>query len=119
MNKGYSVRLAIHAGRDSDIPLDDPFERAGQIFAGTPLAMYIPQTTVNILLETLRANNLSGTPFATLKASTCMIDGPAVLKNQAITQLGKWSCLAITIMLGSFYRILFYFVLGNAQNHRH
>lgn len=92
---------------------------AGQIFDSSPLGVYIPGTTVDILLESLRENALFNTPFAALNVSTCLMDGHAVLENQAITQLGKWTNLGITIMFGAFYRILFYFVLGKAQNQRH
>lgn len=69
--------------------------------------MYIPGNTVDILLASLRENALFGTPFAALNVSTCLMDGHAVLENQAITQLGKWTNLGITIMFGAFYRILF------------
>ena len=92
---------------------------AGQIFDSSPLGMYIPGNTVDILLQSLRENALFNTPFAALNVSTCLMDGHAVLENQAITQLGKWTNLGITIMFGAFYRILFYFVLGKAQNQRH
>ncbi|KAG0611831.1 hypothetical protein M758_7G168200 [Ceratodon purpureus] len=95
------------------------YETAGQIFTNTPLAPYISETLVENVLDTVRTEVLGNTPFSTLNGSTCMMDGMAVLKNQDITQLGKWTDLAITIMFGVVYRIMFYFVLGNAQNQRH
>ncbi|XP_024384304.1 ABC transporter G family member 17 isoform X2 [Physcomitrium patens] len=95
------------------------YETAGQIFTNTPLAPYIPETLVNSVLETLKEDVLSDTPYSDLNGSTCIMDGMAVLQNQDITQLGKWSNLVITIAFGVVYRVLFYFVLGKAQNQRH
>jgi hypothetical protein len=95
------------------------FLNAGQIFTNTPLAPYIPETLVNNVLNTVKSEVMANTPFSTLDGSTCIMDGMAVLKNQDITQLSKWTNLAITIMFGVLYRILFYFVLGSARNQRH
>jgi len=74
---------------------------------------------VDEVLDTVKADALSSTPYSALDGSTCIMDGIAVLKNQDITKLGKWTNLAITVMFGVVYRILFYFVLGKAQNQRH
>lgn len=74
---------------------------------------------MNSVLETLKEDVLSDTPYSDLNGSTCIMDGMAVLQNQDITQLGKWSNLVITIAFGVVYRVLFYFVLGKAQNQRH
>lgn len=92
---------------------------AGQIFTNTPLAPYISETLVDNVLGAVKAEALANTPFSTLDGSTCIMNGMDVLKNQDITQLGKWANLTITVMFGVFYRVLFYFVLGNAQNQRH
>lgn len=77
------------------------------------------ETLFDKILDTLKTDVLSRTTYSTLDGSTCIMDGNAVLKNQDITKLGKWTNLAITIMFGVVYRILFYFVLGKAQNQRH
>jgi hypothetical protein len=95
------------------------YETAGEIFSATPLGLILSQPKIVTVLEYLRQNYMSGTAYQNLNTSTCMIDGAAVLQNQSITQLGKWSCLGITVAFGALYRLLFYVALIiSAKNSR-
>jgi len=95
------------------------YETAGEIFSATPLSLLLSQPKIVTVLEYLRQNYMSGTAYQNLNTSTCMIDGAAVLQNQSITQLGKWSCLGITVAFGALYRLLFYVALIiSAKNSR-
>ncbi|KMZ57915.1 ABC transporter G family member [Zostera marina] len=54
-----------------------------------------------------------------ITANTCLITGPDILRQQDITQLGKWECLLVTVAFGIFFRILFYCaLLLGARNKR-
>nr|CAD1822064.1 unnamed protein product [Ananas comosus var. bracteatus] len=51
---------------------------------------------------------------------TCLTTGADVLRQQAVTQLGKWQALAVTVASGFFFRLLFYvaLLLGSKNRRR-
>ena len=81
------------------------FVRGVQMFDGTPLGSVPDAMKVNLLKA------MSASLGITLDSATCITTGADILKQQAITQLSKWSCLWITVAWGFFFRILFYFSL--------
>ncbi|KAM7464112.1 hypothetical protein LguiA_032233 [Lonicera macranthoides] len=88
--------------------LDDPnkcFIRGVQIFDNSPLGLVPDSLKVKVL------ESLSKTLGMNITSSTCVTTGVDVLKQQGITDISKWNCLWITIALGFFFRILFYFAL--------
>ncbi|KAF8402808.1 hypothetical protein HHK36_010899 [Tetracentron sinense] len=87
---------------------DDPikcFVRGVQIFDNTPLGAFPDPMKIKLL------QSLSNTLGMTITSSTCVTTGTNILKQQGITDISKWNCLLITVALGFFFRILFYFSL--------
>ncbi|KAI3839426.1 hypothetical protein MKX03_017549 [Papaver bracteatum] len=50
---------------------------------------------------------------------SCLLTGLDIVRKQDMTDLSKWSCMWITLAMGIFYRILFYFsLLFGSRNKR-
>ncbi|KAL6624340.1 hypothetical protein ACP70R_031661 [Stipagrostis hirtigluma subsp. patula] len=81
------------------------FSRGVQMFDGTPIGR-MPEA---VKLKVLRA--ISNTLGNNMTASTCVTTGADVLAQQAVTDIGKWKCLLVTVAWGFFFRALFYVVL--------
>ncbi|KAG0462309.1 hypothetical protein HPP92_020785 [Vanilla planifolia] len=87
---------------------DDPtkcFVRGVQMFDNTPL-MSLP-TAVKLNVLQAMGNSLG----VSLTNQSCITTGTDILKQQAVTDLSKWSCFLITVGWGFLFRILFYFSL--------
>ncbi|KAM7526280.1 hypothetical protein LguiA_016182 [Lonicera macranthoides] len=87
---------------------DDPtkcFVQGIQIFDNSPLGL-VPDTLKLELLKTM-----SKTLGMSITSSTCLTTGLDILKEQGVTDISKWACLWITVVLGFFFRFLFYFAL--------
>ncbi|CAI9783220.1 unnamed protein product [Fraxinus pennsylvanica] len=87
---------------------DDPskcFVRGIQVFDSSPLRA-VPDEIKLKLLE-----SMSKTLGMNITSSTCFTTGTDILKQSGVTDMDKWSCLWITVALGFFFRILFYFAL--------
>lgn len=87
---------------------EDPskcFVRGTQVFDGSPLRA-VPEAVKRSLLKTM-----SKTLGMNITSSTCLTTGSDILKQTGVTDIDKWSCLWITIALGFFFRVLFYFAL--------
>ncbi|PIN03876.1 Transporter, ABC superfamily (Breast cancer resistance protein) [Handroanthus impetiginosus] len=87
---------------------DDPskcFVRGIQVFDGSPLRSVPDSVKLNML------KSMSKTLGMNITSSTCLTTGADVLKQAGVTDIDKWSCLWITIALGFFFRVLFYFAL--------
>ncbi|PKU78912.1 ABC transporter G family member 20 [Dendrobium catenatum] len=87
---------------------DDPtkcFVRGIQMFDNTPLGVLPVALKLNILQA------MSGSLGVSITSQTCITTGTYILKQQAVTDLSKWSCLVITVVWGFFFRALFYFSL--------
>ncbi|XP_009765003.1 ABC transporter G family member 20-like [Nicotiana tabacum] len=96
---------------------DDPlkcFVKGIQIFDGSPLRAVPEQLKIKLL------HNMSKTLGMNITSSTCLTTGADILKQTGVNDLNKWSCLWITIALGFFFRILFYFalVIGSKNKRR-
>ncbi|KAL3682878.1 hypothetical protein R1sor_000900 [Riccia sorocarpa] len=85
------------------------YETASEIFTGTHILENSKAITKNVIRH-LRPL-LHGTRFENMTRSTCLIDGPSILRRQSIGTLTKWECLAITVCFGVFYRLMFYIAL--------
>lgn len=95
------------------------FETGAQILYGTPLAG-LPTSVVANMLATLDASLPASSPYKNLNVSSCVTDGSVVLRNQYVTQLGKWACLGVTVAFGVLFRLCFYIVLRlGGKNTRH
>ncbi|KAL6865410.1 hypothetical protein ACP4OV_016561 [Aristida adscensionis] len=81
------------------------FSRGVQMFDGTPIGRLPEAAKLKVLhaISTTLENNMT--------ASTCVTTGADVLAQQAVTDIGKWKCLLVTVAWGFFFRILFYVVL--------
>ncbi|KAL4189789.1 hypothetical protein AMTRI_Chr08g208900 [Amborella trichopoda] len=90
------------------------FSRGTQVFDNTPLGAMTPA------MKTMFLRLLSGSIGRNVTESTCVTSGVDILREQGITQLGKWECLWVTIAWGFFFRILFYFslLLGSKNKRR-
>nr|GMD59639.1 ABC transporter G family member 20-like [Ipomoea batatas] len=84
---------------------DKCFVKGIQIFDGSPLKA-VPEALKIKLLQ-----NMSKTLGINITSSTCLTTGPDILKQTGVTDINKWNCLWITIALGFFFRLLFYFAL--------
>ncbi|XP_062230570.1 ABC transporter G family member 1-like [Phragmites australis] len=81
------------------------FSRGVQMFDGTPIG-HMPEA---VKLKVLHA---IGTALGTnVTTNTCVTTGADVLAQQAVTDIGKWKCLLVTVAWGFFFRALFYIVL--------
>ncbi|AQK79219.1 ABC transporter G family member 16 [Zea mays] len=81
------------------------FTRGVEMFEGTPIA----HMTEAVKLKVMQA--ISDTLGSNLTANTCVTTGADVLAQQAVTDIGKWNCLLVTVAWGFFFRALFYVVL--------
>ncbi|CAO2195178.1 unnamed protein product [Urochloa humidicola] len=90
------------------------FVRGAQIFDNSPLAALPDAVKARVLASISSALGVG------IGADTCVVTGPGVLQQAAVTQLGKWECLLVTAAWGFFFRILFYFslVLGSKNKRR-
>ncbi|VFQ99374.1 unnamed protein product [Cuscuta campestris] len=95
---------------------EDPtkcFVRGIQMFDGTPLAGVSTDMKGRLL------SSMSGTLGIRITGGTCVITGADVLAQQGVMDLGKWSCLWITVAWGFFFRVLFYLsLLMGSKNKR-
>ncbi|KAL0347251.1 UNVERIFIED_CONTAM: ABC transporter G family member 6 [Sesamum calycinum] len=94
---------------------DDPskcFVRGIQVFDGSPLRA-VPDSLKLKLLK-----SMSKTLGMNITSSTCLTRGSDILKQSGVTDIDKWSCLWITIALGFFFRVLFYFALLSKNKRR-
>jgi ABC-type multidrug transport system ATPase subunit len=81
------------------------FMRGVQMFDGTPMGRLPEATKVNVL------NAMSRSMRVDFNSSSCITAGPDVLAKQAVTDLGKWACLWVTVAWGFVFRALFYLTL--------
>ncbi|XP_040380079.1 ABC transporter G family member 1-like [Oryza brachyantha] len=81
------------------------FSRGVEMFDGTPIGS-MPEA---VKLKVLDA--ISNTLGSNMTASTCVTTGADVLRQQAVTDIGKWKSLLVTVAWGFFFRALFYVVL--------
>ncbi|XP_057513207.1 ABC transporter G family member 20-like [Actinidia eriantha] len=96
---------------------DDPskcFMKGVQMFDNSPLGA-VPTPLKLKLLKTM-----SKTLGLNITSTTCVTNGLDILKTQGITDISKWSCLWITVALGFFFRMMFYFslLLGSKNKRR-
>ncbi|EES01718.1 hypothetical protein BDA96_03G375000 [Sorghum bicolor] len=90
------------------------FVRGAQIFDNSPLAALPDAVKARVLASISSALGVG------IGADTCVVTGRGVLHEVAVTQLGKWECLLVTMAWGFLFRILFYFslVLGSKNKRR-
>ncbi|OEL22517.1 ABC transporter G family member 5 [Dichanthelium oligosanthes] len=81
------------------------FMRGVQMFDGTPMGRLPEATKVNVL------NAMSRSMRVDFNSSSCITAGPDILAKQAVTDLGKWACLWVTVAWGFLFRLLFYLTL--------
>ncbi|KAL0916260.1 hypothetical protein M5K25_013755 [Dendrobium thyrsiflorum] len=81
------------------------FVRGVQIFDTTPLGKMPEETKEKVLAAIGGALGMSISP------ETCLTKGMDILKQNGVTQLGKWWCLVVTVAWGFFFRVLFYLAL--------
>ncbi|KAL2644237.1 hypothetical protein R1flu_011824 [Riccia fluitans] len=85
------------------------YERAANIFSGTPLEPVKDPAFVDGLLAYVRAS-LPNTSYASMTRDSCVLSGHDIYLSREI-DLSKWANLGTTISFGIFYRILFYVIL--------
>ncbi|KAJ8532894.1 hypothetical protein K7X08_015783 [Anisodus acutangulus] len=90
------------------------FVKGVQIFDVSPLRV-VPEPLKIKLLQ-----NMSKILGMNITSSTCLTTGTDILKQSGVNDLNKWTCFWITIGLGFFFRILFYFalVIGSKNKRR-
>ncbi|KAG6485894.1 ABC transporter G family member 5-like [Zingiber officinale] len=90
------------------------FSRGVQMFDNTPMEGLAEATKERALAA------ISGALRMNMTSTTCITTGPDVLRQQSITQLGKWGCLWVTVAWGFFFRGLFYvtLLLGSKNKRR-
>ncbi|XP_047095647.1 ABC transporter G family member 16-like [Lolium rigidum] len=81
------------------------FARGVEMFDGTPIAGMSEAVKMKVL------HAIGNTLGTHMTAQTCVVTGADVLKQQAVTDLGKWMCLLVTAGFGFFFRALLYVVL--------
>ncbi|KAL6907662.1 hypothetical protein ACP4OV_002701 [Aristida adscensionis] len=81
------------------------FMRGVQMFDGTPMGRLPEATKVNVLNAMSRSMNVD------FNSSSCITAGHDILAKQAVTDLGKWACLWVTVAWGFLFRVLFYLTL--------
>ncbi|RLN28227.1 ABC transporter G family member 16-like [Panicum miliaceum] len=81
------------------------FSRGIEMFDGTPVGHLSEATKLKVL------DAISRTLGSNMTANTCVTTGADVLAQQAVTDIGKWKCLLVTVAWGFFFRALFYVVL--------
>ncbi|OAY83564.1 ABC transporter G family member 16 [Ananas comosus] len=90
------------------------FARGAQIFEGSPLGELPGELRGRVLAAIGEALGVA------IADDTCLTTGADVLRQQAVTQLGKWQALAVTVAWGFFFRLLFYvaLLLGSKNRRR-
>uniref|UniRef100_A0A0D3G2M5 ABC-2 type transporter transmembrane domain-containing protein n=1 Tax=Oryza barthii TaxID=65489 RepID=A0A0D3G2M5_9ORYZ len=81
------------------------FSRGVEMFDGTPIGAMSRAVKLKVL------DAISKTLGTNMTANTCVTTGADVLAQQAVTDIGKWKCLLVTVAWGFFFRALFYVVL--------
>ncbi|XP_025809076.1 ABC transporter G family member 16-like [Panicum hallii] len=81
------------------------FSRGVEMFDGSPIGR-LPEA---VKLRVLDA--ISATLGTNVTANTCVTTGADVLAQQAVTDIGRWKCLLVTVAWGFLFRALFYAVL--------
>ncbi|CAL4895981.1 unnamed protein product [Urochloa decumbens] len=81
------------------------FSRGIEMFDGTPVGRMSEAVKLKVL------DAISRTLGSNMTVNTCVTTGADVLAQQAVTDIGKWKCLLITVAWGFFFRALFYVVL--------
>ncbi|KAG2616053.1 ABC transporter G family member 16-like [Panicum virgatum] len=81
------------------------FSRGIEMFDGSPIG-HLPEA---VKLRVLDA--ISTTLGMNVTSNTCVTTGPDILQQQAVTDIGMWECLLITVAWGFLFRALFYVVL--------
>ncbi|CAL4903174.1 unnamed protein product [Urochloa decumbens] len=81
------------------------FSRGIEMFDGTPVGRMSEAVKLKVL------DAISRTLGTNMTVNTCVSTGADVLAQQAVTDIGKWNCLLITVAWGFFFRALFYVVL--------
>ncbi|TVT99209.1 hypothetical protein EJB05_55438, partial [Eragrostis curvula] len=76
-----------------------------QMFDGSPIGS-LPEA---VKLRVLGA--ISSVLGTNITAETCVATGTDVLAQQAVMDMGKWTCLLVTVAWSFFFRFLFYIVL--------
>ncbi|KAL6608264.1 hypothetical protein ACP70R_041327 [Stipagrostis hirtigluma subsp. patula] len=92
--------------RDDDGGATRCFSRGVDMFDGTPIIGRLPEDAKLRVLQAIGA-----TLGTEMTASTCFATGDDVLAQQAVTDIGKWQCLLVTLAWGFFFRALFYVFL--------
>ncbi|CAN6336140.1 unnamed protein product [Urochloa humidicola] len=81
------------------------FSRGVEMFDGTPVGRMSEAVKLKVL------DAISRTLGSNMTVDTCVTTGADVLAQQAVTDIGKWKCLLVTVAWGFFFRALFYVVL--------
>lgn len=87
---------------------EDPnkcFVKGIQVFDGSPLKA-VPDSLKLKLLK-----SMSQTLHMNITSSTCLTTGTDILKQTGVSDIDKWHSFWVTIALGFFFRVLFYFAL--------
>lgn len=81
------------------------FVKGVQIFDASPLRIVPEPLKIKLL------HNMSKTLGMNITSTTCLTTGSDIIEQSGVNDLSKWTCFWITIGLGFFFRILFYFAL--------
>ncbi|KAF0927526.1 hypothetical protein E2562_034166 [Oryza meyeriana var. granulata] len=101
--------------------LQNEFGRSGECFVrGTQMFDNSPLAVMPDAVKTRVLASISSALGVKIGPNTCVMTGHNVLREAAVTQLGKWECLVVTVAWGFFFRLLFYFslVLGSKNKRR-
>ncbi|KAG0469137.1 hypothetical protein HPP92_018465 [Vanilla planifolia] len=90
------------------------FVRGLQVFDVTPLRGMTDEAKEKVLTAIGRSLGVN------ILSDTCLTTGVDVLTQNAVTQLGKWWCLGVTVAWGFLFRVFFYLALlfGSGRNKR-
>nr|CAB3460020.1 unnamed protein product [Digitaria exilis] len=90
------------------------FSRGIEMFDGTPVGSMSEAVKIKVL------DAIGKTLGTNMTVDTCVTTGADVLAQQAVTDIGKWKCLLVTVAWGFFFRALFYVVLlvGNKNKRK-
>lgn len=90
------------------------YSRGVQLFDNTIIEQQPYQLKAGLL------PNISRILQTTITTDTCMVTGPDVLEQNAVTDLGKWDEIWVQIAWGFLFRFLFYVALTvGGKNKRH
>ncbi|GJN07682.1 hypothetical protein PR202_ga25530 [Eleusine coracana subsp. coracana] len=81
------------------------FMRGVQMFDGTPIGKMPEATKVNVL------NAMSRSLRIDFNSTSCINTGADILAKQAVTDIGKWACVWVTVAWGFLFRVFFYIAL--------